>query len=45
MVLLIIIRVIEEENGGQAIFIEILAKKGKSPNIEKTWSLPDQSNG
>ena len=44
MVLLIIVRVVVKENRGEAIFKEILAKKGTSPNI-KRQSVPGQSNG
>lgn len=45
MVLYIIIRVLEEENVGEAILTEILAKRGISPNTEDIQSVRGQNNG
>lgn len=44
MVLHITVRVVEEENGGEAIFTEILRNKGMSLNIEETLSVLSQKN-
>lgn len=44
MVLYIIVRVVEEENGGESIFTEILRNKCMSLNIEETLSVLSQNN-